>query len=75
MKYIRRTNKEIKENFVEELLLDRGIITQNEDFLKAFFKPTKDNEIDPSLLENIDAGYQLLMKHLKAGHKIYLPVD
>lgn len=75
MKYTKRTTKDIRENFLEELLLDRGIITTDEDFCNKFFTPTKDNELPPEALDNMEEGYQMLMKHLKGGHKFYLVID
>lgn len=76
MKYIRRTSKDITDNFVGELLFDRGIIKNDPVFLENFTHPRKEtNELEPSLLDNMEEGYQLLMKHLKNHSKIYLPVD
>ena len=76
MNYIRRTNKVIKENFVKELLLDRGIIKEDNEFLEKFLRPRKDsNEIEPEKLDNMEAGYQLLMGCLKGHKKMLLVVD
>ena len=76
MKYIRRTSKDIKENFLKELLIDRGIIIDDEVFLDKFLNPSKEkNEIEPELLDNMEEGYQMLMRHLKNRSKIYLPID
>ena len=76
MKFIRRTNKDITSNFVKELLLDRGIIKDDPEFLEKFVRPRKEtNELNPELLDNMEEGYQLLMKHLKNHSKIYLIVD
>lgn len=75
MKIVKRTKSDIKEDFVENLLLDRGILKKDEDFFNKFFNPTKENELDPALLNNIEEGYQMLMRHLKNRSKIYLPVD
>lgn len=76
MNYIRRTNKVIKENFVKELLLDRGIIKEDNEFLEKFLRPRKDsNEIEPEKLDNMEAGYQLLMGCLKSHKKMLLVVD
>ena len=75
MKYIQRTSKNITEDFLKELLLDRGIITEDEDYQERFFNPTKDNLEDYKLLDNIEKGADLLEKHIKKGSKIYLIVD
>lgn len=76
MQYIRKTSKEITDNFLQELLLDRGVISTSKEFQDAYFNPTKDNEHNPSLMDNMEEGYQLLMKHLNAGNgRIYIIVD
>lgn len=75
MKIVKRTKSDIKEDFVENLLLDRGIITKDEEFFNKFFNPTKENELEPELLDNIEEGYQLFKKHLINGSKFYLAVD
>lgn len=76
MKYIRRTSKEITSNFVKELLLDRGIIEDNPEFLEKFARPRKEtNELEPELLDNMEEGYQLLMKHLKNHSLFFLCID
>ena len=73
MKYIRRTNKDIQENFLEELLKDRGIIDDKNK--TEFFYPTIANEEDPFSLDNIKEGCQLLKKYLDNNNEIYLPID
>ena len=76
MKYVKRTKKDITDNFIKELLLDRGIISNDPEFLEKFARPRKEtNELNPELLDNMEEGYQLLMKHLKNHSKIYLPCD
>nr|DAW49419.1 MAG TPA: METALLOPROTEASE, VIBRIO CHOLERAE, PRTV, N-TERMINAL [Caudoviricetes sp.] len=42
MKYIRKTKKEITSNFLEELLIDRGILSKDDtpEFRHSFFYPT-----------------------------------
>ncbi len=74
MKYERKTSKNIKDNFLLELLKDREILVEEKDYNK-FFYPTKDNEIDSSLLDNIDKACEMLHEHLTRGNKIYLVVD
>ena len=75
MKYIRKTSYNIKENFLENLLIDRKILPEIENEREAFYNPTIQNELSPDLLDNIEEGYQMLMKHLKKGSKIYLVID
>lgn len=76
MNYIKRTSKDITSNFVKELLLDRGIITNNEGYINKFVNPTKEtNEISSDLLDNMEAGYQLLIRHLQNHSLIRLIVD
>lgn len=75
LKYIRKTSKNFTEDFLINLLVDRGIIEDNNVFQKKFFSPTTENLIDPKNLDHMEEGYQLLMKHLTAGSKIYLCVD
>lgn len=75
MKYIRKTSYDIKENFLENLLIDREVLPQNKEDQKVFYYPTKDNLIDYHLLDNIEAAADLIEKHIKAGSKIYLPID
>ena len=76
MKYIRQTSKEITSNFFSELLRDRRILDElSVEEQKQFFHPTKKNELNPNLLDNVEEGYQMLKKHLNPAHQIYLVVD
>ena len=75
MKIVKRTKSDIKEDFVKNLLLDRGIINEDKEFCEKFFKPTKENELEPELLDNMEEGYQLFKKHLVNGSKFYLIQD
>lgn len=75
MKYIQKTSKTIRNNFVSELLLDRGIIKGDKNFCRQYFFPTEDNELPPTDLDNIELAFQLLLKHLENGSHIYLVVD
>ena len=44
MKYIQKTTKAIKENFLKELLIDRQLIPSDDfDYQEKYFKPKKDN--------------------------------
>lgn len=76
MKYIQKTTKTIKENFLKELLIDRQLIPANdEDYQARYFSPKKDNLEDFALLDNIMAGAECLEKHIKNKSRIYLIVD
>lgn len=76
MKYIQKTTKTIKENFLKELLIDRQLIPANdEDYQARYFSPKKDNLEDFALLDNIMAGADCLEKHIKNKSRIYLVVD
>ncbi len=74
MQYNKRTNKDITENFLINLLLDRGILPTDSSDVEKFVYPKIINEIPPILLDNMKEGYELLMKHLH-GSKILLVVD
>ena len=76
MKYIQKTTKTIKENFLKELLIDRQLIPANdEDYQARYFSTKKDNLEDFALLDNIMAGAECLEKHIKNKSRIYLVVD
>lgn len=76
MKYIQKTTKTIKENFLKELLIDRQLIPANdEDYQARYFSPKKDNLEDFALLDNIMAGAECLEKHIENKNRIYLVVD
>lgn len=54
MKYIRKTSENFTENFLNNLLIDRKIISNlSAEEKEKFFNPTIDNELSPSLLDNI----------------------
>lgn len=74
MNYKQKTSHSIKEDYTRNLLIDRGILTDlnNTDW---YFNPGKDNWCDPSLLDNIEEGYQLFLKHCQNGSKIRFYVD
>ncbi|MGM9858091.1 MAG: DHH family phosphoesterase [Bacilli bacterium] len=76
MKYIQKTTKTIKENFLKELLIDRQLIPSDDfDYQEKYFKPKKDNLEDCLLLDNILAGAKCLEKHIQNKSRIYLVVD
>lgn len=75
MKYKRKTSKVITQNFMMELLADRGIDTSDKDFMDKYFRPTIENENDPLLLDNVIEGAELLERHIKNHGQIYIVVD
>lgn len=75
MKYTRRTNKEICGNFLDNLLLDRGIIEDSPDYKKRYFNPTSAELLNPLLLDNVDEGKKLLEKHIKNNSRILIIQD
>lgn len=75
MKYIRKTSNNITSNFLVELLKDRGILPESKEDQAKFYHPTFDSLIDPLKLDNMNEAYELLMKHLQAGSKIFLCID
>ena len=67
-------NKKITNNYVENLLKERGIIkTENE--YEHFLNPNSSDLIEPEKLDNIEEGFNLLMKHIKEGNRILIVVD
>lgn len=74
MKYKRKTSYDIKEDYVLNLLVDRGILKDKED-TQWYFYPTEDNYCDPLKLDHMEEGYNLLKTHLLNGSKILLIVD
>ena len=75
MKYVKRTKTDIKEDFVNNLLADRGILPDSAEEIKRFYYPTKENLLDYELLDNIEAAADMIEYHIKEGHRIYLVVD
>ena len=73
MKFVRRTSKNIQENFLKELLIDRKIIDAEDN--AEFFFPTMANEEDFNYLDHVREGCELLKKHIDNNNIIYLPVD
>ena len=76
MKYMQTTSYTIKEDFLKNLLIDRGIIPENDnEYHQKFFNPTRENMHDPLKLDHMKEGYDLFTKHLEAGNKFYFVVD
>lgn len=74
MNYIRRTKTNIKENYLYELLKDRGLVRNQNDYLN-YLHPKRTDLLNPLLLRNIDEGFKCLMKHLENHSSILLYVD
>lgn len=74
MKYIRKTKENYKQDYLFNLLKDRGIIKTKND-LDEFLKPNKEMLSSPYLLENIEAAVDCVIKHLENGSKILIPPD
>lgn len=55
---------------LEEILKDRGVKD-----VENFLYPTKNCELDPYGLENIDLAAEMLLKHLRADSKILFVID
>lgn len=76
MKFVKRTKKDIKDNFLLNLLIDRNIILETDKkYQEMFFNPTKENLLDSLNLDNMDIGFELFKKHLNKGNKFYIVVD
>ena len=74
MKYIRKTSRDIAQDFSRSLLIDRGILKEGEN-TDWYFKPTFENLLDPLGLDHMEKGAELLLKHLKNGSHIRVYVD
>lgn len=74
MKYVlnSKINHLPDESYVETLLRARGL---NHDEMIQYLKPSKEVLYSPLLLKNMDAGAELLKKHLDANSIIYDVVD
>ena len=71
MKY--RLRKEYSTNpdkALKELLQDRGVAD-----IENFLNPTKDCELNPHHLKNIDAAAERLLHHLRRNSDILFVVD
>lgn len=69
MKY-RLVNKEIKQNYIEELLHERGV-----DDVETFLNPTEASLESYSGLCNIDKGVRLLLDNIGENRQIALITD
>lgn len=69
---VKLINENYKSRYTDKLLISRGI---NPDDLNSFYYPTKELLEEPTNLNNVKEGYELLNKHLKNNSKIGLVVD
>lgn len=73
MRYELKEYKHFMPEKMKDLFVERGVSTED---LKKFTKPTyEENYLEPTLLDNMDKGCDLLKKHVFAGHTIDLIVD
>lgn len=56
VKLTQRTSYDIQDNYLENLMEDRGILPPIEE-RDRFFYPTFENEHDPLLLDHVEEGY------------------
>lgn len=57
---------------IEQVLVNRGF--KKED-IEHFLNVNETDVLDPLLIDNIEEGAKLLIKHIKAGNKIFMPID
>ena len=55
---------------LQSILKDRGVVD-----IEKFLNPDFSCELNPYDLENIEAGVEMLLKHLRAKHNILYIVD
>lgn len=72
MEYILLNRPDPALTLVEQVFLNRGI--QPED-IEGYLNPSETNVIDATLLDNMDAGVAMLIKHISNNDKIFLLVD
>ena len=54
---------------IEQVLYNRGIDLED---IKKFKYPTEDSVIDPLLLENMEEGAKMLIRHVSQNDKIFI---
>ena len=67
------THPELSENMgytpIERVFAIRGIKPQN---INHYLNTTRDDILDPLLIENIDEGAKMFISHLARGSKIFV---
>ena len=64
------TNQKL--SLVEQVFANRGISPQD---INHYLNTTKEDMLDPLLLQNMEQGAKMLVKHLAANNKIHVVVD
>ena len=54
MKYIRKTSREITQDFSRSLLIDRGTLPATDEDTSWYFNPTRANLLDPLGLDHME---------------------
>lgn len=77
MKYVRKTSYDIRNNYAKNLLVDRGVLSQEDVDTGAswYFNPTKDNLCNPRDLDHMDDAVENFLGHIKKGDRIRVYVD
>ena len=75
MKYIQRTKNIITQNFLENILIEREVLPNQDIDRMAFYKPSWNNLLDYQLLDNIETAADMIEHHIKLSNKIYIVVD
>ena len=57
---------------IEQVLVNRGFYKED---IQHFLNVNETDVLDPLLIANIEEGAKLLIKHIKAGSKIFMPID
>ena len=57
---------------IEQVFANRGILPEN---IQHYLHTTKEDILDPKLLENIHEGARMLLEHIVRGSPIFLQVD
>lgn len=72
MNYILRGKRDRTKTALVQVLLNRGI---SENDIYHFLNTTDSDLIDPCLIEHVDEGAQMLLKHIENGDKIFIQPD
>lgn len=54
---------------IEQVLLNRGILASD---VRHYLNTTDQDILDPRLIDNIDEGVKMLIRHIAAEHKIFI---
>lgn len=76
MKYVKTIKNDYSQDFVLNLLKERGIIPEELTQYPVWYKsPEKTNLCDPLDLDNMEKGFEVFKKHLFNGNRIRFYVD